>query len=351
MLRRDRVFEDEHIPRELPHRDGELAALSSALEPALAGDAAADVLVSGPSGVGKTALTRHALAKLDDYATTDHVHVPCLGASRGDIVRAILDQHPRAEAPPTTATVDEVVAALRVAVDEPLVAICDEADSLAGRDVLSTLDLPNLSVIVVAHHADEWLFDASTRTRERIGLDLRLDRYSVDELADILETRAGLGLRAGAVERGQLERIADQAAGVARVGIQHLRSAAEVAGERGHRTLQSEDIDDSYDRARTRIRRSNLASLTLHHQVFYELIRRAGELRAEELNTQYDAIADEVYRGRPLQPVDGRDRRHKLVKLERYDLISREGEGRGRTHHVVDDAVAADVELPVKNRK
>lgn len=67
MIANPRIFADDHLPRELAHREGEVEELSLAFDPALDGQTAEDVLISGPSGVGKTVLARHTLAKLEQY--------------------------------------------------------------------------------------------------------------------------------------------------------------------------------------------------------------------------------------------------------------------------------------------
>lgn len=94
MITDPRVFQDTHLPRELMHREGEVEELSLAFDPALDGHTAGDVLISGPSGVGKTVLARYTLAKLEQYVRVPHTHIRCLGESTGDILRTALREHP-----------------------------------------------------------------------------------------------------------------------------------------------------------------------------------------------------------------------------------------------------------------
>jgi len=71
MITDPRVFQDEYLPRELKHREGPVEELCRAFDPAVDGDQATDVLVAGPSGVGKTVLVRHTLGRLEQYADVD----------------------------------------------------------------------------------------------------------------------------------------------------------------------------------------------------------------------------------------------------------------------------------------
>ena len=58
MLRDESVFRDGWVPRRLEGRDDEQEHLAAALRPAVQGEPPADVVISGPSGVGKTALAK-----------------------------------------------------------------------------------------------------------------------------------------------------------------------------------------------------------------------------------------------------------------------------------------------------
>ena len=348
MITSPRVFDDAHLPRELQHRESSVEALTGALEPAREGDRADDVLISGPSGVGKTVLARHSIARLTRHADVDHGHVQCLGKSTTGILRAALNTHPHGgEVAPNTPQ-EDVVDELENAIQRPCVLVLDEADDLPSTDALGAFStLPLVSVVVICHDPERWLADAGELARRSLSTHIQPDRYTVPELVDILQPRANEGLEADVVTQAHLEEIADQAAGVARRGIQSLRAAAELAGERGHTQIQDEDVAGSFDRARARIRESNLGSLPLHHQVLYELVRANPGVSGESLQDAYDDAADGVYAGRAVTPVGRRSRRNKLAKLVEYDLVRVEGEGRGRTYRPVDEELTSPLDLAV----
>lgn len=170
----------------------------------------------------------------------------------------------------------------------------------------------------------------------------------MDELTDILAARAEVGLEDGAVDREILREIADEAAGDARTGITALKTTAEIATERGRETINPADIPVGFERAQRTIREENLASLTWHHHVLYELIREAGELPPPALHDRYDSAADELYQGVDVTPIGSRSRRFKLEKLVEYDLVEFDGTNQyDDVYQVCDPAVTSSVSVPI----
>lgn len=340
MIRNERVFDEEHVPDRLQHRDAECQFLAEAFEPALHGDQPHDVLVHGPHGVGKTVLTRHTFDQLHRRVDVQYAHVDAMGKSTAGIVRATLQE--LGADPDLNAATEDLCLQLRERVDEPVIVVLDEGDDLPTTDALARLtDVPLLGVVPVVHDPDEWLARVDDKIRDALhGKTLELNRYSVPELADILEPRVRGGLLT-TVDRRYLEGIADHAVGQARKGIQTLRAAAKLAGQRNCR-VEAVPVDEAHQVALRRIRQANLNSLPFHHNVLYELIRDAGSLEPGELHRRYEEVAEEVYRGRGSVPIGNRQRLHTLEKLESYELIER-AESQHDEHRVLDFEVESEL--------
>lgn len=340
MIIKPEVFDDRRLPRDLQHREREVEVLSRALDPALHDRAADDILIAGPSGVGKTTLAGHTLGRLDDFAHVPHAHIRCGSKTTGSILRTTLQDYPGDRSVPRNMSVDDAVAQLRETVTRPYVLVLDEGSDLPEIDVLSRLtSLSMVSIVVICHKPRRWLADVSGSVRERIARTLHVERFSVTELASILRRRAELGLQPDVVRGEQLRAIADEVAGNARRGIQSLRSAAELAVERGHATIQPVDVTESFEHAKHRIRKANLRSLSFHHHVLYALLHEPGELVARELHQRYREKAETVYYGRERMPVQQRARRNKLSKLREYELVEWDDEVEERVYRVVDASV------------
>ena len=140
----------------------------------------------------------------------------------------------------------------------------------------------------------------------------------------ILEVRARWGLQPDAINRQQLETIADYAAGDARVAIGIFRNAARVAQQNGENSITAEVIERVVPEAKSEIRQKTTNKLTDHQQVLYETIKDAGEIGAGDL---YDAYCEAVD-----DPKTRRTMRNHLSKLEQYNLIFATGKTKDRTY-------------------
>jgi len=161
------------------------------------------------------------------------------------------------------------------------------------------------------------------------------DPYDIDAMVDILRARADTGLLPNAVDDDQLQRIADEAAGSARFGVQSLRSAAELGEERGHTEIHDEDVEDCFEHAQERIREQLLSSLSREHHIVYNVIREADEpgITPRQIVTRYKKRSENP---RSRQMV-----RNYRKKLERYGLVDCEGHSKWDHWWAVDETLEA----------
>ncbi|MFC6716784.1 Cdc6/Cdc18 family protein [Natrialbaceae archaeon GCM10025810] len=329
-----RVLREDFVPSEVVHRHDEVNRLSGGLEPLLSGEHPETAFLFGPTGVGKTCIARYTVERLQEQLPDVRVaYVNCWQEyTRFRVLYRVLEAVGRTIDVHRSTPKDELFQRLSRTDDRPVVAILDEVDQLEETAALYDLHrLPHVSLVLIANREEELFasFDDRVRSRLRAGVRVQFDRYGTDELTAILDERAAQGLEPGVVTESQLRRIADAAAGDARVGIGILRSAALTADRRGLEAITDEVLVEAIPDARSAIRRKTLEGLIEHQRVLYDVVAEAGEIEPGDLYEEYERRVDD--------PKTHRTLRNYLTKMVHYDLIEAVGERRGRTYRVIDD--------------
>jgi Cdc6-like AAA superfamily ATPase len=335
MIRDARVLRAGFVPREIEHRDPEVNALSRVLEPVADGQPAETVVVTGPSGAGKTCVSKFTTDRLRQAALDiETTYVNCWQRhTRFRALYSILDD--------ITSTVDihrqstphdELEDRLQGYDGHRTVVVLDEADQLDDPGLIYDLHtLDQFALVLIVNDRD----DLFTRVDDRLVSRLRasdhvpMDRYHDHQLQDILAARAHRGLNQDAISSDQLARIADAAAGDARLAIGILRNAAQHAQQRREDTITDDILLDAADTARTDLRRKTLDSLIPHQRVVVNVLRDHGPLDPSSVYDHYTNRVDD--------PKTDRTVRSYLKKLAEYNIVAAEGSTVDRTYDLAED--------------
>ena len=342
MIRDARVLRAGFVPREVEHRDAEVNHLSSVLEPITNGEPADTAVVTGPSGAGKTCIAKFVTERLREAVLdVSATYVNCWRNYTRfralyrilDDLGATIDIH-RQSTPH-----DELIDRLQHHDGARTVVILDEVDQLEDPGVIYNLhSLPQFAVVCIANE-EEQLFsrlDDRLVSRLRSSEHVRMDSYHDEQLYDILAARAKWGLEPDVVTDDQLYRIADAAAGDARLAIGILRTAASTADRENHDRITDDVLLDAAEDARAQIKQRSLDSLTPHQQAVYDVVRDHGPLGPSEIHDRYcEAVED---------PRTKRTVRTYLSKMEQYNLLESEGTSRDRTYALVDATAASPMQ-------
>ena len=327
MITDARALKPEFVPQDLHHREGQIDHLSTVLAP-LQFDSAENVTIFGPSGSGKTTIAKYVVTQLERetlgirWGYVDGMADNTTAAALHQIVRDVnLGADLRRRGEPTALALDR----LREC-DDQIVAILDEVSVLEERPIVALANLPNVSVVAITIDEVEWLdsLSAGASSRMRSAATVHLEKYTLDELVDILDSRVTHGLMKSRVDDEAVHRAADIAAGDARRGIALLRRAAQRVEENDQRQLTAETIESVVGAAESDIQRRRIHSLGTHQRLLYNIIADAGEIGGTEVAEEYER--------RAVDPKSDPTRRRYLKSLRQYGLIEASGEGRARRY-------------------
>lgn len=342
MIRRPEALQPLFVPNDLLHRDAELTALTSALQPVLRGDGGSPTLITGPSGAGKTCSCRHVVEQLEDESgevRTAYVNCWTTYQSFG-VVCAVLDELGMATDVHRQATSPDVAIDRLRDGDSRVVVIMDEADQLADPALLYRFyEIPSVTQVLIAQREEALFGSVDNRLRSRLqGCErIHFDSYRTAELTDILRSRASVALVPESVGRSQVESIADRAAGDARLAIAALRAVANAAEADGATRVTDEHVESAVPTARERLRKRDLSSLRPIQQTLYAVVYETAVAESRGAGVEPGAIYRN-YRSRVEEPKTDRTVRRHLNKLEQYNLITVTGTSKDRRYGLPTDA-------------
>ncbi|TKX81221.1 Cdc6/Cdc18 family protein [Halorubrum sp. SD626R] len=342
MIRDARVLRAGFVPREVEHRDAEVNHLSSVLEPITNGEPADTAIVTGPSGVGKTCVSKFVTERLrEEVLDVEATYVNCWrNYSRFrtlyqilDDIGATIDIH-RQSTPH-----DELIDRLQQYDGPRTVVILDEVDQLEDPSLIYDLhSMEQFAVICIANKEEELFSRVDDRlvSRLRSSEHVRMDKYHNEQLYDILSARTKWGLENSVITDDQLYQIADAAAGDARLAIGMLRSAASTADRENREEVTNDILRDAAEDARAQIKQKSLDSLTPHQRTVYDIVRDHGPLGPGEIHDRYTEAVDD--------PRTKRTVRTYLSKMAQYNLLEAEGTSRDREYSLVDSASTSPIQ-------
>jgi len=342
MIRDARVLRAGFVPREVEHRDAEVNHLSSVLEPITNGELADTAIVTGPSGAGKTCISQFVTERLrEEVLDVETTYVNCWrNYTRFRMLYQILDDlGATIDIHRQSTPHDELIDRLQQHDGPRTVVILDEVDQLEDPSVIYDLhSLPQFAIICIANKEEELFSRVDDRlvSRLRSSEYVRMDKYHDEQLYDILSARAKWGLNEDTITDDQLYRIADAAAGDARLAIGILRTAAGKADRENCEQITDDILLDAAEDARAQIKQKSLDSLTPHQRVVYEIVREHGPLGPSKIHERYTEEVDD--------PRTKRTIRTYLSKMEQYNLLEAEGTSRDREYSLVDSAAASPMQ-------
>jgi cell division control protein 6 len=322
------VLEEDHVPASLLGRDRQIQELKLCLAPAVRRRRPINAWLYGRPGTGKTAVTKFVLEQLIEQTGVQGIYVNCW---EHDSLYAIGDKLVRdlrimfAERPDTTLKLERFQRAIG---NKPFVIVLDEIDKPLSKERNATLynlaDIGNVGLVCICN-SRYFLLSLDERVHSRLSpRQIGFSPYLLKELISILEQRAEVALEGNCWTKGMLEKIAELSEGDARIAIQTLRKAAELAESSNSNRILDEHVNVAWSSTKELKKKYLLEALSEHHKLIYGIIgEKPGNSSGKIWETYIKACADT---GR--KPIATRTFSAYLSKLIELKLISAEYAGR-----------------------
>ncbi|QLD85835.1 ORC1-type DNA replication protein [Natronomonas halophila] len=355
------VFRDEHVleldylPEAFLHRDEQMETLKYALRPAVRGSRPLNVMARGPPGTGKTTAVQKLFDELASVSDVDVVRVNCqVDSTRYAVFSRLFEGLFEYEPPTSGISFKKLFGQITdrlVEEDEVLIVALDDVNYLfyedEASDTLYSLlraheahSGAKIGVIVVSSDLDLNVIEELDSRVQSVFRpeEVYFDAYGEREIVDILQERVKRGFREEAVGPQVLDRVAEHTAdsgGDLRVGIDLLRRAGLNAEMRGSTEVNTDDVDEAYEKAKYVHLSRHLRGLSESEAALVRVLADHDGKRAGDV---FDVFSEETDLGYT--------RYSEIInKLEQLGLIdaeysSVEGRGRSRTLSLSYDADA-----------
>ena len=313
-LQKTTVFTDRnalsqhYLPDVLPHRERQIEQVTKLLAPALSGKRIHNLFVYGKTGIGKTATTRHVIAKLiqikEKYkANVDALYVNChsIKSTYGVMLKCAeyCDQQLTGREKLQGFPLQKLLEKLMKHVNEhstTFIVVLDEIDKIHNLNELmyaltranDELEKGHVAIIGITNNL---MFKKQLDPRSKSTLceeEIVFPPYNAEQLSEILAQRVKLGFKPGIVNGKAVElasAIAAQESGDARYALKLLLKAGEIADETSTREVNEDKIVKAKKGVEDEIVYEAISQLPEHQKIaLYAIANLAAD------NSHYDRL-------------------------------------------------------------
>ena len=302
-----KVLDFDYIPEEILHRDEQLRFLAQMFKPLLS-CTAQNVVIKGPVGTGKTVIAKKFSNSIVSIARgqgkiIEYVHINCRKRSTDAMVMLGILNHFDQRFPDRGFSVQEMLQVLHKQLqkrDAQLLLVLDEADALLKKSGFNLVyDLTRfsdesskeknpVSLILISQKDVMLMLDISALSTFKRSNVLSLNKYTRDELHDIIKQRVNLAFHSNTVQEDCVELVADISSewGDARFAIELLWKAGIAADHQHVQMVTPEHVRAAKAETYSVVTESKLRNLEKHQLLtLYAIAKRLKKDGTAYVNT------------------------------------------------------------------
>lgn len=292
IIRDGSVLDYSYVPRDLVNRQEQMSRLETLFRPLALEGRRCTAFLTGGVGTGKTVTASRFCMDLSDHMASrgrpqDVITINCRNVSETGVLLRLLRHFDRGfpERGFSPEDMARVLSQHLAGNERGLVVVLDEVDVLLKKgstDIVYQLTRSRegtapVSVIMISQYPVDSLLDEASLSSFRRSNVVRFDRYTREELREIVAARAEAALYPGKYSEDALDVIASESAeyGDARMAIELLDHAANIAEEDDSGEMDVDHVRAAKAMIYSAVSDSKLRSLDVNRMIVLLAIARA----------------------------------------------------------------------------
>ena len=289
-------FDYDYIPKNLVNRETQMHEMENLFRPFVEFNRPCNAFLMGSVGTGKTVTAKRFCQDMKEFCNgrgmqLDTIYVNCRNNNSENAVILTLIRYFDQGHPDRGFSTEEMARVLKVHLTKnkrPLVIILDEVDVLLKKNTVDVIyQITRLSdevskpapvsLILISQQSIFTMMDDASASTFRRSTTVQFNKYSRDELRQIVEERAEEALIPGKISDDALDQIADSSEdyGDARMAIELLERASVLAEEDSLGEVTVENVRAAKALIYSVISESKIGCLDINRKIVLLAVARA----------------------------------------------------------------------------